>query len=112
MNKRQPDLIINRRRFLQRLVIASITVTGGYLLYEYAPWLNYARRAKEIWKPLKQESAMSVKMHELIRMATLPASGHNAQPWQFAVKDNAIEIHPDYRRRLPIVDPHDSEALP
>jgi hypothetical protein len=117
MNKRQPNLIVNRRKFLQRLAIllgrhcvnANIAVTGGYLLYEYAPWLNYARQANEIWKPLTQESAMSVKMRELVRMATLAASGHNAQPWKFAIKDNAIEIHPDYCRRLPIVDPHDRE---
>jgi hypothetical protein len=109
MNKRQPDLIINRRKFLQRLAIVGITVTGGYFLYEYAPWLNYDRRTNEIWKPLKPESAMSVKMRELVRMATLAASGHNTQPWQFAIAENAIEIHPDYHRRLPIVDPHDRE---
>jgi hypothetical protein len=109
MNKRLSGTI-SRRKFLQRLAISGIAVTGGYLLYEYAPWLNYARRAKEIWKPLKQETAMSVKMRELVRMATLAASGHNAQPWQFAtIAENAIEIHPDYRRRLPIVDPHDRE---
>ncbi len=52
---------------------------------------------------------MSEKMLELVWMATLAASGHNTQPWKFAIKDNEIEIHPDYSRRLPIVDPHDRE---
>jgi hypothetical protein len=52
---------------------------------------------------------MSVKMRELVRMATLAASGHNAQPWKFAIAENTIEIHPDYRRRLPVVDPIDRE---
>jgi hypothetical protein len=109
MNKRQPDRIVNRRKFLQRLAISGSTVTVGYLLYEYQPWLDYARRTNEIWNPLKQESAMLVKMRELVRMATLAASGHNAQPWKFAIAENTIEIHPDYHRRLPIVDPIDRE---
>ena len=34
-------------------------------------------------------------MPELIRYATLAASGHSTQPWQFAVRPNAIEIHPE-----------------
>jgi hypothetical protein len=39
----------------------------------------------------------------------LAANGHNTQPWRFAIKENAIEIHPDYTRRLPVVDPDDRE---
>jgi len=48
-------------------------------------------------------------MRELVRYATLAASGHNTQPWKFAIKENAIEIHPDYARHLPAVDPSDRE---
>ena len=48
-------------------------------------------------------------MPELIRYATLAASGHNAQPRQFAIRPNAVEIHPDLTRRLPVVDPDDRE---
>ena len=48
-------------------------------------------------------------MRELVRYATLAASGHNTQPWKFALLENAIEIHPDFARRLPIVDPADRE---
>jgi hypothetical protein len=109
MTKRRPHLIINRRQVLQRLAIAGITVTGGYILYEYQPWLNYDQQAQDTWKSLKQESVTSLQMRELVRSATLAASGHNTQPWLFAIKENAIEIHPDYRRRLPIVDPLDQE---
>jgi hypothetical protein len=109
MSKRQPHKILNRRQALQRLAIAGITVTGGYILYEYQPWLNYNRQAQDTWKSLKQESVKSLQMREFVRSATLAASGHNTQPWLFAIKENAIEIHPDYRRRLPIVDPLDRE---
>jgi len=44
---------------------------------------------------------------ELIHYATLAPSGHNTQPWLFSLKDDIIEIKPDYKRRLPIVDPDD-----
>jgi len=46
-------------------------------------------------------------LKELIHYATLAPSGHNTQPWLFSLKDDTIEIRPDYKRRLPIVDPDD-----
>jgi hypothetical protein len=55
------------------------------------------------------DSTSSAQMRELVRYATLAANGHNTQPWKFAIKENAIEIHPDYSRHLPVVDPHDRE---
>lgn len=51
----------------------------------------------------------SNQMVELVRFATLAANSHNTQPWKFAIKENVIEIHPDYTRHLPAVDPHDRE---
>lgn len=44
---------------------------------------------------------------ELIHYATLAPSGHNTQPWLFSLRDDTIEIKPDYKRRLPVVDPDD-----
>lgn len=44
---------------------------------------------------------------ELIRYATLAASGHNTQPWRFQAGDRRIEIIPDRARRTPVVDPDD-----
>lgn len=52
---------------------------------------------------------MSQPLLDLVRYATLAASGHNTQPWKFAIRRHGIEIHPDYSRRLPVVDPHDRE---
>jgi len=48
-------------------------------------------------------------MRELVRYASLAASGHNTQPWKFRIRENSLEIHPDYCRRLPTVDPSDRE---
>jgi hypothetical protein len=109
MHKKQSRLRVDRRKFLQRLAIAGSTITVGYVLYEYQPWLNYDRQANYTWKPFGKDTAMPVPMLELVRAATLAASGHNIQPWQFAIDKNAIDIHPDYRRRLPVVDPKDRE---
>jgi hypothetical protein len=55
------------------------------------------------------DNTSSNQMVELVRCATLAANSHNTQPWKFAIKENMIEIHPDYTRRLPAVDPHDRE---
>jgi hypothetical protein len=44
---------------------------------------------------------------DLVRHATLAASSHNTQPWQFALEPGRITIVPDLSRRCPKVDPDD-----
>jgi nitroreductase len=44
---------------------------------------------------------------DLIRHATLAASGHNAQPWRFRVMPARIDVLPDFARRTAVVDPDD-----
>jgi hypothetical protein len=44
---------------------------------------------------------------ELVRYATLAASGHNTQAWLFRIDEERIEILPDLSRRTPVVDPDD-----
>lgn len=109
MNHVQSQPRHSRRSFLKLLTAAGITTAGGYALVTAAPWLNYDEQANQIRRPFAKDSTMSTPMRELIRCATLAASGHNAQPWQFAIKADAIEIHPDYTRSLPVVDPHHRE---
>ncbi|MEO1401593.1 MAG: hypothetical protein AAFV72_10155 [Cyanobacteria bacterium J06635_1] len=46
----------------------------------------------------------------LVHFATLAPSGHNTQPWKFAIGENTIRLYPDFARRLPVVDP-DNHAL-
>lgn len=43
----------------------------------------------------------------MLRFATLAPSGHNTQPWRFAVHANGTVLTPDLSRRTPIVDPDD-----
>lgn len=47
----------------------------------------------------------------LIRLATLAASNLNSQPWQFRIERDAIWILPDYARRMPVIDPDDSQLF-
>jgi hypothetical protein len=46
-------------------------------------------------------------LKDIVRYATLAASGHNTQPWRFRLLDRAVHIVPDLTRRTPIVDPDD-----
>jgi len=109
MNKTQPHPTLSRRGFLKLLAAAGMTAAGGYVLSEYAPWLDYDEQANQIRRPFEKDATVSVRMQELIRYATLAANGHNTQPWKFVIEQNAIEIHPDYTRRLSVVDPSERE---
>lgn len=51
------------------------------------------------------------EMAFLLRYAILAPSGHNTQPWTFAIVPDGIEVFADYGRRLPQVDPADRELL-
>ena len=51
------------------------------------------------------------EMAFLLRYAVLAPSGHNTQPWTFAIVPDGIEVFADYTRRLPLVDPAHRELL-
>ncbi len=51
--------------------------------------------------------AEAPSLQELVRYATLAASGHNTQPWRFRIGEGRIDILPDLSRRTPVVDPDD-----
>ena len=98
-----------RNTTLGLLALGGVVAVGGAALRDYAPWTNYDAVADRPRQPLPTDPATSPRMMGLIRYATLAANGHNAQPWKFALSTNSIEIHPDYSRRLPAVDPADRE---
>jgi len=51
------------------------------------------------------------EMEFLLRYAILAPSGHNTQPWSFAIVPEGIEAFADSSRRLPEVDPDNRELL-
>lgn len=97
---------ISRRDFLKISGAVGVTAAASHILFTYAPWLDYDEQVLQTWN---KESTMPKQISELIRYATLAPNGHNTQPWKFAIQENTIQIHPDYSRRLPVVDPHDRE---
>jgi hypothetical protein len=109
MNKTNNHENISRRNFLKLLGIGGVAAVSATLLDTYAPWIDDDERLKQIMKPLDTGSNTPNQKLELVRFATLAASGHNTQPWKFAVQENNIQIHPDYSRHLPVVDPNNRE---
>lgn len=105
----QSHPILSRRAFLKLLGAAGVVAAGGYVLSEFAPWLDVEQRVDLSRRPLEKDFPMPAKLQELVRYATLAANAHNSQPWKFVVEENAVQIHPDYTRRLPVVDPDDRE---
>lgn len=101
------------RAVLLKLAAAAGITTGAALLgdglFTLAPWLDYNTQVQATWKPFRRATGVPAQMREVVRYATLAPSGHNTQPWKFAVRENAIDILPDYNRRLPAVDPQDRE---
>jgi hypothetical protein len=104
-----PNRTLTRRDALKLAGLAGIAAIGGYALYEYEPWQNSEAAAAQSRRAFQASPPASAQMLELVRFASLAASGHNTQPWKFAVKGSAIEIHPDFSRRLPAVDPQNRE---
>ncbi|MFW6192584.1 MAG: Acg family FMN-binding oxidoreductase [Gemmatimonadota bacterium] len=51
------------------------------------------------------------KLVYLLRWAILAPSSHNSQPWLFRLRDGRLEIRPDLRRSLAVVDPEDRELV-
>jgi len=61
----------------------------------------------EAVKAMRRRLSANPGAPELIRYAALAASGHNTQPWTFAIAPGEIAIRPDFNRRTPVVDPDD-----
>lgn len=109
MGKTKSQLPLSRRGFLRLLTGAGITAIGWHLFDTYAPWVNYQQQLDGSYMIEEKQDSKLAQFHALVRYATLAASGHNTQPWKFAVLENTIHIYPDRTRRLPVVDPQDRE---
>ncbi|WP_417621049.1 Acg family FMN-binding oxidoreductase [Parasphingorhabdus sp.] len=96
---------MNRRNFLigGGSLIAAGGVAAAIGVKQTGSMQDYEKAAANLREPL----ALQPDDHELIRYATLAASGHNTQPWKFRVQKSSIEILPDYSRRTVVVDPDD-----
>jgi nitroreductase len=85
-------------------VLAVAGVGGAYLeLRQMGSMDEYNASVAATRAVLSQQP----EVRDLIRYATLAASGHNTQPWRFRIGDRSVQILPDLTRRTPAVDPDD-----
>jgi hypothetical protein len=47
----------------------------------------------------------------IVRTAIHAPSHHNAQPWAFRIRPDAVEVYADRSRRMPVADPADRQLL-
>lgn len=91
---------MNRRGFVfTTAAMATGAASGSCTLGDG----EYAKHADNGRRPLSANG----ETLDLIRFATLAASGHNTQPWKFAASSGEISIQPDFTRQTPVVDPDD-----
>jgi len=95
---------MNRRQVIAGGATAAVLATGAAAVaWDMGSSRDYAATVAAMRSGLVANPPAT----ELIRFATLAASGHNAQPWRFRVAGDRIDILPDTSRRTPVVDPDD-----
>ena len=109
MNPSKIPRNLTRGQFVKLSAAVAGGAAGAYALFQLAPWMDDRAPAKRVRLPMRSGTAGNDQSRELIRYATLAASGHNAQPWQFLVTGSEIQIRPDSARRLAAVDPEERE---
>ncbi len=101
---------ISRRELLKISLIGVGALAVSSTMAGCAPREDYSMMVAGIHEGGKLSGSLDQTLkQELVRLASLAASGHNTQPWNFRIEDSAIRITPDYSRRLPVVDPNDRE---
>lgn len=68
--------------------------------------IDYLTAVRETWRHHDFSGATGTYV-TLVRYATLAASSHNTQPWNFRQEASGLLIQPDFSRRCPAVDPDD-----
>jgi hypothetical protein len=53
----------------------------------------------------------SEKLQFFVHYATLAPSGHNTQPWKFAIRGPELELRADRSRAMPVADPQNRELV-
>ena len=102
-------MMITRRQFISQVAaLAALPYTPTIHAADTDD--SYVAAVTKVWQPMTANfnapiSNQWLLKRELVRYATLAASSHNTQCWQFKIADNGIVILPDFTRRCPAVDP-------
>ncbi|MEO8245181.1 MAG: nitroreductase family protein [bacterium] len=88
--------------------VAALAAGSAYASFKgMGSFSAYDQAARAMRAPV----SVPPQTQDLIRYATLAPSGHNTQPWRFAIAEGSIVIHPDFSRRTPAVDPDDHHVF-
>ena len=60
---------------------------------------------------LNQMATPNADFAFMVEQAIKAPSGHNTQPWLFALREDSISIYPDRTKALPVVDPNNRELF-
>ncbi|MEM7059935.1 MAG: Tat pathway signal protein [Pseudomonadota bacterium] len=90
----------------RRTLIASGLSVAAFGALGYGLWPRLDGYHEELKRQRRLLSG-DPTLQDLVRMATLAANGHNAQPWKFRLDKHRIKILPDLSRRTAVVDPDD-----
>lgn len=96
---------MHRRGFFAGM--ASVLAVGGAGAMAWRAATGSMSSYTDHAASLRTELPQAPTLQELIRYAVLAPSGHNTQPWHFAISDQTISISPDPSRATPVVDPDD-----
>jgi len=88
---------LRRRGFLRGTAASGALLLGGCGFYPPAEGVAF-----EPWAPDPDETRPEVLAASA---AILAASPHNTQPWLFAIRPDAIEVHADPARNVGALDP-------
>ncbi len=100
----KPTLLQTRRDVLRLAGISAFGLAAAPTLSSCTS--DYDQAARQARLP---DTRSGQALIDLVRLATLAPSGHNTQPWKFAVTPDEIRIYPDLTRRVPAVDPDSRE---
>ncbi len=97
--------MVTRRNLL--LGAGAATVAAGGATWAHRDGMGSMEAYATAVATMRRRPTAAPETRDLIRYATLAASGHNTQPWLFRPDDAGITIVPDLQRRTPVVDPDD-----
>jgi hypothetical protein len=96
--------VVTRREFI-RIAALYAALPGVAITSSACAADGYRATVRALRSPFHESTEHAALLLELVRCATLAASGHNTQPWKFGVSPDTISIRPDLSRRTPVVDP-------
>lgn len=101
---------MTRQEFIKYFSAGLCSLAGGSFAYSWLNMVDEAARRQDY--KLQYVQGLSQIELEILYLASLAPSGHNAQPWQITIKNPQHWVIGSVRERwLPAVDPENRELV-